>query len=532
MAMFQTFDMRAEQRLKMTPQLQQAIHLLQLSNLELTEYLKDESERNPFLEVHDFHSDVGQGDLQINLSKRENERDGSPQEMSTPNPYDSEKSSLDTAILPSVDTPYQEGIPQSVQMDTGTSETSYENTYDTDYGSDTAFQASDYESHSWDNVKSIDSQFGEDDRGFQISQGTSLHDHLTKQLMMTAIPHKQRLICHVLIACVEGSGYLSDPLADIAMRLNLPLQEVEEALEVCQTFEPVGVFSRSLKECLTLQLKDQSKLTPLMEQILDHLELVGKRDYPALMRLTKTTKETLQETLGDLRRLNPKPASDYDCPVAQTLIPDVIIRRDALTHGWSVELNNQTLPRVIVNKEYGEKLQNNATSNKETNAFIHQNLQSAEWLKSIVNRRSSTILKVATEIVRQQDGFFEYGISHLRPMNLKAIAEVLEMHESTISRVTSNKYIRCPRGTFEMKFFFMSGISHSDGENNVASESVKFRIKALIDKEKPHNILSDEDLVMLLGQEEIKIARRTVAKYREALGIASSIDRKRQKRVL
>ena len=289
------------------------------------------------------------------------------------------------------------------------------------------------------------------------------------------------------------------------------------------------MFARTLAECLTLQLKDQNRFDPVMAALLANLELLANRNLAALKRAVGVEMDELAEMIQEIKRLNPKPGLKFGSVQMQPVVPDVIVR-PASDGGWHVELNSDTLPRVLVNRTYYTRVSQSSSASKDKD-YLLECLQTANWLVKSLDQRARTILKVAEQIVRQQDGFFTHGVQHLRPLNLKTVADAITMHESTVSRVTSNKYVATPRGIFELKYFFTSSIASADDGEAHSSEAVRFRIKQLIDNERADDILSDDKLVEKLKGESVDIARRTVAKYREAMRIPSSVQRRRDKRM-
>jgi RNA polymerase sigma-54 factor len=326
---------------------------------------------------------------------------------------------------------------------------------------------------------------------------------------------------------LDEAGYLRGELAEAAAALGCDEARIETVLARLQRFDPTGIFARSLSECLAIQLRERNRYDPAMEALLANLELLARRDLPQLMRLCGVDAEDLAEMIGEIRALDPKPALAFDSTVAQAVTPDVLMR-PVPGGGWLVELNSDTLPRVLVNQRYYTTV-TKAARNKEEKSYLSERYQSANWLIKSLHQRANTILKVSSEIVRQQEGFFRYGIQHLRPLVLRDIAAVIGMHESTVSRVTANKYIATPRGIYELKYFFTQAIAGSEGADAHSAEAVRHRIKGLIDLEKPEEVLSDDRIVEILKGEGIDIARRTVAKYREALRIPSSVQRRREK---
>jgi RNA polymerase sigma-54 factor len=311
----------------------------------------------------------------------------------------------------------------------------------------------------------------------------------------------------------------------IAMRLGADLPDVEATHALITTFEPIGVGARDLRECLTLQLKEADRCDPAMRAFVDNLELLAKGDLKGLMKATQADEEDVREMIAEVRALTPKPGYAYGGGAVQAIEPDVFIRQ-AADGGWKVELNNDTLPRVLVNQRYYAEV-SAASSDEKDKTFVVDQFASANWLAKSLDQRARTILKVSSEIVRQQDEFFVRGVKHLRPLNLKNVADAIEMHESTVSRVTSNKYMATPRGLFELKYFFTAAIASSSGGDSHSAEAVRHRIRELVDAETSSAILSDDKIVELLQAEGVAIARRTVAKYRETLNIPSSVQRRR-----
>jgi RNA polymerase sigma-54 factor len=294
-----------------------------------------------------------------------------------------------------------------------------------------------------------------------------------------------------------------------------------------RAFDPPGVFARNLRECLAIQLKERDRLDPSMEKLLDNLGLLGKHDFASLKRACGVDEEDLAEMVAEVKALDPKPGLAFDTTVVQAITPDVMMRSDN-AGGWIVELNTDTLPRVLVNAHYYARVSRGART-KEEKAYISECFQSASWLVKSLHQRANTILKVASEIVRQQDAFFAHGVQFLKPLVLRDIAAAISMHESTVSRVTTNKYIATPRGVYELKYFFTSAIPNASGGASHSAEAVRFRIRMLIDAETVDGVLSDDRIVEILLAEGVEIARRTVAKYREAMKIPSSVQRRREK---
>jgi RNA polymerase sigma-54 factor len=360
-----------------------------------------------------------------------------------------------------------------------------------------------------------------------LSREVSLRDHLLAQLNVEIVDPVDRIIATHLIDMLDESGYLTGEPAQVAETLHCDVARVETTLDKLQRLDPPGVFARSLKECLALQLRERNRLDPAMQALLDHLDLLARRDIPALSRLCGVGAEDIAEMVTEIKALDPKPGLAFDPTVAHPVVPDVLMR-PASGGEWIVELNQDTLPRVLVNTRYYARVSKEAR-NKNEKEFIVERFNAANWLVKSLHQRAQTILKVATEIVRQQDAFFRSGVQHLRPLVLRDIATAISMHESTVSRVTTNKYLAAPHGVYELKYFFTSAIANAEGGEAHSAEAVRARIKTLIDGEPAEDVLSDDKLVELLRKDGVDIARRTVAKYREALRIPSSVQRRREK---
>ena len=502
MALSAKLELRQGQQLVMTPQLQQAIRLLQLSNLELTEFVDSELERNPLLERDD------------NAHAKPAEEE--PVERA-------QESSSDDRWL---------DLREPVNDHTGGLDVDFGNVFQEPGTGEPGSAAGPASGMSWANVaqRTHNSGDGDNDLEDYVANQISLRDHLSSQLPLTVSEPVERLIGQYLIDLVDEAGYIPADLEALAQRLGAPLELVESVLAKLQTFDPPGIFARSLAECLALQLKEQNRYDPLMAQLLAHLDLLASRNIPALKKAIGIDMDELADMIREIKRLNPKPGLKFGSVQLQPVVPDVIVRA-ASDGGWHVELNSDTLPRVLVNRTYYTRIAKSA-ANERDKGYLFDCLQTANWLVKSLDQRARTILKVAEQIVRQQDSFFMYGVQYLRPLNLKVIADAISMHESTVSRVTSNKYIATPRGIFELKYFFTSAIaSAADGEAH-SSESVRHRIKQLIDAESAADVLSDDQLVERLRGEGIEIARRTVAKYREAMRIPSSVQRRRDKKLV
>lgn len=353
-----------------------------------------------------------------------------------------------------------------------------------------------------------------------------MREHLIEQLNIETVDETERLIGLFLIDQLDEAGYLKDDSAHIANLLSCTIEQVEAARARLIGFDPLGIGARNLAECLSAQLAEKNRLDPAMQKMLEHLDLLGARDYKQLMKLCEVDAEDLKDMIAEIQALNPRPATGYATGPSITVLPDVLMR-PVQGGGFVVELNPATLPRVLVNESYFARVNGEAKIKSEKD-YLSERFASANWLVKALHQRAQTILKVSTEIVRRQHEFFDKGIHHLKPLILKDIAEAIEMHELTVSRVTANKFIATPRGLFELKYFFTAAIAGAGGESHSA-EAVRHRIKELIGGEDPKAILSDDTLVEILRKEGIDIARRTIAKYREALGIPSSVQRRREK---
>jgi RNA polymerase sigma-54 factor len=494
MALSQRLDLRQSQSLVMTPQLQQAIKLLQLSNIELSAFVEAELEQNPLLERDE-------GPAQTADEARETETiDQGPPEA-----------------------PMVDGVPG--QAEEAPLDLDYDNTFTNNGTIDESGEIpGDYGNRGGRLDFSDDSDFQDN-----LTREETLRDHLIGQLNLDFADPVDRLIGIHLIEMLDEAGYLSGDVAALAESLGCELALVESVLARLQRFDPPGLFARSLAECLALQLRERNRLDPAMQALLDNLEVLARRDLPQLMRLCGVDAEDLTEMIGEIRSLDPKPALAFDHQVAPPVTPDVLMRAVS-GGGWMVELNSDTLPRVLVNTRYYAKIAGTSRS-KDDKVYLTERFQSANWLVKSLHQRATTILKVATEIVRQQDGFFHKGIQHLRPLVLKDIALEISMHESTVSRVTANKFIATPRGIFELKYFFTQALGGADGGEAHSAEAVRHRIKTLIDQEPASDVLSDDKIVDILKAEGVDIARRTVAKYREGMHIPSSVQRRRDKMI-
>ena len=511
MALSAKMEMRQGQQLVMTPQLQQAIRLLQLSNLELNQFIDSELERNPLLERDDVNS--------APLERAEVPFEAADTTETRPEGDASETAWLDLA-KPAAD--------PAAALDTE-HENVCPDTAPGDYAQEGGLGA--LGGSTYANARQVGSSFSDDSYDLEafVSAEISLKDHLSQQLPLALPHHADLMIGQHLIDLVDEAGYLPGDLGAIGERLGADQEHIERVLGVLQTFDPPGVFARSLAECLALQLKEQNRFDPQIAAFLDNLALLATHNMAALRKAVGCDMDELDDMIGEIKQLNPKPGLRFGSVQVQPVVPDVYVR-PAFDGSWLIELNSETLPRVLVNRNYFARVSKTSTADKDK-TYLLECLQTANWLVKSLDQRARTILRVSEEIVRQQDAFFMYGVQHLRPLNLRTVADAISMHESTVSRVTSNKYMATPRGIFELKYFFTSSIqSAGDGEAH-SSEAVRHRIKQMIEAETARGVLSDDKIVEKLKGDGIDIARRTVAKYREALRIPSSVQRRREKKI-
>ncbi|HEY0421506.1 MAG TPA: RNA polymerase factor sigma-54 [Acetobacteraceae bacterium] len=476
----------------MTPQLRQAIKLLQFSNVEVSAFIEEELERNPLLE-------------------RDETAEGPGPERPAP----------DQVVSPSSSEPRD--LAETVGSDQVSSEAvappdiEIAEPYDPGGAGDGVMSG-----------RNGGGSFEDDDRSIDdFAEGApTLREYLGEQLRLSFSDPTDRMIGATLIALLEPTGRLSTPAEALAGALGTEPSRVEAVRARMMRFDPTGMFARDLRECLAVQLAEKNRLDPAMEALLDNLELLARRDLRQLMALCGVDAADMADMVAELRRLDPKPGASWDATPTMPVVPDILMR-PAPDGGWMLELNPETLPRLLVNGSFTARVLPRAS--REDKTFLAEKLQTATWLVKSLQQRAQTILKVASEIVRRQDGFFRHGVSHLRPLILRDVAEAVEMHESTVSRVTSNKYIATPRGSFELKFFFTTAIQATSGGESHSAEAIRHRIRAMVDAETADAILSDDAIVAALRAEGVDIARRTVAKYRDALRIPSSVQRKREK---
>ncbi len=509
MALTPRLEIRQSQSLTLTPQLVQSIKLLQLSHLELAAFVQEELERNPLLEreetVPDQSGPEPESDQSPPLSLEAGEQDLQFESGQT-------GSQLQSAaqIADSMDTDVSNVFPEQVGQDSVHQSTHLRSDYPASGGA---------MSGSGDN-HDIDQY---------VAARVTLSGHLAEQVGHLITDPGERLIARNLIDNLDETGYLATDCRSIAAQLGSTCELVEEVLMRVQGCEPVGVFARDLSECLMLQLREKDRLDPLMTRLLENLDLMAAHDFDALLRLVGASADDLADMLDEIRRLDPRPGRAFGGAPVQPVIADILLRQGP-DGGWVLELNPEVLPRVLVNRSYFSSVSKQARG-KQDKAFLIDCLHSANWLTKSLDQRAQTILKTATEIVTQQDGFFVHGVSRLKPMTLKMVADAIQMHESTVSRVTSNKYMATPRGLFELKYFFTTALGSTSGEDEHSAESVRHLIRQMIDAESPKDILSDENIAQTLRRScGIEVARRTVAKYREGLHIPSSVVRRRQKK--
>jgi len=499
MALGPRLDLRQTQSLVMTPQLQQAIKLLALSNLEIETFIGEALEANPLLEMGEAAPPAAGEVVEAPEELRRTSLESSPVDQLIGEGRANEDRPLDI-----------DGAALDRDRDTGDGDMG-ESAVAAGWGAEFRLGGS-------------EDGPGIDERG---GDGPTLAEHLESQLGTTGGDARLQGIARLIVGQLDESGYFPVPLRDFAAELGLAQVEVEDALALVQSLDPTGVGARSLSECIALQAREADRYDPAMARLIENLDLIARGELARLKRMCDVDDEDFADMLAELRGYDPKPGLRYGGGEAAVVTPDILVaaRPDG---GWDISLNQATLPRLVVNRSYYVELRG-ACGDKASKGWLSEKLADANWLVKALDQRQKTILKVAAEIVRQQEGFFRHGVAHLKPLTLRAVAEAISMHESTVSRVTSNKYLQCERGTFELKYFFTSGVAASGGEGAVSAEAVKAAIRALIDAEDPKAILSDDALVDLLKDKGFDLARRTVAKYREAIGLGSSVQRRRQK---
>jgi RNA polymerase sigma-54 factor len=502
MALSAKLAMRQGQTMVLTPQLLQAIKLLQMPNFELTQFIENELACNPLLERAEEHEDPhaepldSAGTLDAPTEPcdwagetLETDAGGLAANLGTEidNAFDADRTA------PPLKSPPSDGL--SAQAWTGLG-----------VGVD-AGEAPDLEAY--------------------VAEAVTLGDHLQRQAAILLADAAERLIGAALIDALDEAGYFVGSTAEIADRLGAAPGRVESLLLRMQSLEPTGVFARSLAECLALQLKERDRFDPAMQALIENLPALAKRDFPLLRRVCGVDDEDLGDMIAEIRRLEPKPGRAFGDPPAAPAIPDVHVTA-APDFGWRVELNARALPKVLVNDVYAAEIRRGAKRD-EDRQYVSTQLQAANWLTKSLEQRARTILNVASEIVRRQDSFLLEGVSCLKPLNLKMVGEAIGVHESTVSRATAHKFIQTPRGLFEMKYFFTAAIASTEPGQAHSAEAVRQRIRQMIDDENPEEVLSDDVIVERLRRADILVARRTVAKYRDSLRIPSSVERRKMK---
>jgi RNA polymerase sigma-54 factor len=502
MALSIKLAVRQGQAMVLTPQLLQAIKLLQMPNLELTQFIENELASNPLLEREQEEPSLEQADA---------EGAGFAETPVEPGDWAREALGTDAGQL---------------AANLGTE---VDNTFDADRTAPTiqSAPADDLSAQAWTGVGASPDTGDAPDLEAYIAETLSLRDHLERQAAILLPDPAERIIGAALIDALDEVGYFVGSIAEIAERLGADIERVERVLLRMQTLEPTGVFARSLAECLALQLKERDRFDPAMQAFIENLPALARRDFPLLRRACGVDDEDLRDMLAEVRRLEPKPGRAFGDPPAAPAIPDVHVTA-ARDFGWRVELNTRALPRVLVNEVYAAEIRRGAKRD-EDRQYISTQLQAANWLTKSLEQRARTILNVASEIVRRQDSFLLEGVSGLRPLNLKMIGEAIGVHESTVSRATAHKFMQTPRGLFEMKYFFTAAIASSEPGQAHSAESVRQRIRQMIDNEDPDEVLSDDVIVDRLRQADVLVARRTVAKYRDSLRIPSSVERRKTK---
>ena len=516
MALAASLQLRQSQSLVMTPQLMQSIRLLQLTHAELLRFVEEEVERNPLLD----HQSGEPGGF------RNDPSDGATGDRAQPLQTDTPEAAAggDGDWFQDAQRRERESIADRL-------DTSYENVFQDDPGprrADTPELIGQWKSMPGATSGGSAESFDLDDF---TARAETLHDHVGRQIALTGFTARERLIAVELLDLLDDTGYLVAVPDEMAARLNVGEADVARVLSRLQQMDPPGIFARSLKECLEIQLGQRNRLDPAMATLLRHLDLLARRDFQTLKRLCGVDEEDLLDMLAEIRALDPKPGNRFQTGVTESIVADILVSPSA-DGGWLVELNPETLPRVLVNQDYYAEVNRLTPQKGGEREFLNTCLQNANWLTRSLDQRARTIVKVAREIVRQQDLFLLHGVDHLRPLNLKAVADAIGMHESTVSRVTSNKYMLTPRGVFELKYFFTVSLASAEGGDAHSAETVRHRIRAMISVEEPDDVLSDDAIVAALRAGGVEIARRTVAKYREAMNIPSSVQRRREKKAL
>lgn len=507
MALSASLLLRQNQSLVMTPQLMQSIQLLQMTHIELVSFIAQEVEKNPLLEIAANDSDPG-------------ETFGSDEVTS---------SQASDGIEPSYTSETAEWYGDDAPVLNEALDTNFSNVFPDDESGRKA-DAPELLGQ-WKSMPGAEA--GDDyDLDDFVARKPSLRDHIAQQVPFSITGLTDIMTADALLDHLDETGYISaDAVSDVSERLGRPEKDVEAILRILQSFDPPGVFARSLSECLSIQLQQRDRLDPAMHAFVGNLDLLAKRDFATLKKLCGVDEDDLLDMLSEIRGLNPRPGAGFETGSCETIIPDIIVH-PSTDGSWLIDLNPETLPRVLVNHSYFMEVSKLKPRAGEDGEFLSTCMQTANWLTRSLDQRARTIMKVASEIVRQQDAFLLHGVDHLRPLNLKQVADAIKMHESTVSRVTSRKYMLTPRGVFELKYFFSVSIGSSEGGDNHSAEAVRHRIRTMIAQEAPSSVLSDDDIVDQLKKSGIDLARRTVAKYREAMNIPSSVQRRREKKAM
>ncbi len=511
MAIAPKLELRASQSLVLTPQLQQAIKLLQMNARDIEAWLDEQIESNPFLEkeeeVADNASVATEPEPAATLAESREAEEGSATEGNATE--GGERDALD--------------VLESTQTDQESLDVSYENVFDGE------------SSFTEVGRTSAPSPYDLLPSDLEDETTRSLSHHLHRQLGLDITDGEEHAIGAFFIDSLDENGFLRTKAVEAARQLGCEVEQVEGVLAKLRQFEPPGLFAYDLKDCLRLQLQDRGALTEALEAMLKNLDLLASGNKEILRKRCALSSEDFDEALAAVRSLNPRPAAAFDHRPIQTVVPDLLMREvkedeEEASDIWRVELNNETLPRVLLSRDYHAEVASDVRLRGDAQAqdFLKEHWQSANWIVKALDQRAQTILKVAAEIVKRQRGFFRYGIAKLAPLVLRDIAEAISMHESTVSRVVNGKYMQTPRGMFELRYFFTKAIPNSIMRTSLSAKAVRHRICQLIEEEKPTETLSDDKIVDKLKQEGVEIARRTVTKYREGMRIGSSVERRRR----
>ena len=498
MQLSQSVRLKQKQSLVMTPQLQQAIRLLQMTNVELTDYLEEQALENPFLEV------TTAGEASSEKTPPQDTPDTPP--------------ASDTAETPATLDSMSEG---QALTDDPTQHNDFENRFSSE-GLQLGQQSSGSTAGGsggadWDMIASV-----------VANREDSLNRHVMAQIDLAITDERDRFIAISLLEGLAPSGWLDLPLDAVAASCQCSVEAVEDVLGCLQQFEPTGLFARSLAECIALQAEEAGQLDAVMQIVLDNIEQLAAGNIKSLARKAGVAESYIFDCLNRIRSFNPKPAEAFDHDIVENHSPDLIVRKTS--SGWSIDLNRSTLPTIEVREDYAASIDARTRSSErdKTKDYVQEVMGSAKWLKRTLEQRNATTLKIAAEVVRRQQSFFKNGLEGLQPMALRDVAEAIGMHESTISRVTSGLLIATPRGTVPMKSFFSVSIATTDDGDAKAAAAVRGLVKEIISREDPGKPMSDEMIARLISKKGIRLARRTVAKYREILRIPSSSERRRR----